>query len=166
MSVRRRHQGGFTIIEALVGLAIISVIALALGSTFLVGYTTLSKEALQVGAGTAAANASLALTRDLTSSGITSGLGVTITAGSGSLSLTYGSPATNVTYTIDSNNNLIRTLSGASSGSFVAARGVQQLIVSAGTPACYVNVSVLPSAAGATAQSLTVSRRIGATGCF
>ncbi len=166
MNGHHRHQAGFTIIEALVGLAVITIIGLALGSTFLVGYTALNREARQLGAGTAAANASLTLTRDLSSSTISSGLGVTITAGSGSLSLTYGSPATNVTYTIDANNNLIRTLSGGSSGSFVAARGVIQLTVSAGTPACVVNVSLLPSAVGATSQSLTVSRRIGASGCF
>ncbi len=163
---QRRRQAGFTVVEAMVSLAVLSIMAVALGGTFLVAFTSLSREASQIAAGTAVSAASLALTRDLSSSTVTSALPDTLTVGSGTLVLTAGPPGatTTATYTIDANSNLVRTLSGAASGSFTAARGVKTLTVSSGIPACQLTVSLLPSATGATAQALTVSQRT--QGCF
>jgi len=151
-----------------VALLILTLLAVALGGTFLVGYKTLTREARQIAGDTAVSSASLTLLRDLSSSSITSPLPDTISPGAGTLTLTDGptSGAATVTYTIDANNNLIRTLSGASTGSFTAARGIQLVTVSSGTPACRLSVSLTPSAVGASTQTLTVDQRVGTAGCF
>lgn len=166
MMSRQRTQMGFTVVEVMVALVVLSLVGLALGATFLVGYTAISYETRQIAADSAVSNASLTLLRDLSSATVNSILPDTISTGAGSLVLTYGTPpaSTTVTYTIDANNNLLRTLSGFVSGSFVAARGVNTLTVATGTPACELTVSLLPSAAGATVQTLTVSQRT--LGCF
>lgn len=157
----RRRQQGFTLVEILVGLAITAMIALVLSQTFLVGYRVLSTEAREIAADQAISAASLSLTRDLSSGQTTSALPVTLTPSSGTLTLTYGSPAVAVTYTIDANKNLIRTVGGAAR---VQSRGLQQLMVSAGAPACSLTVTLLPSATGASSQTLLVGER--SLGCF
>ena len=74
--------------------------------------------------------------------------------------MTYGSAAIGVAYTIDANQNLIRTVGGQA---FVAARGMTSVTVAA--PAgCYATVTLQPSATGAVAQTLTVGNRPG--GCL
>ncbi len=157
------RQRGFTLIEAMVGLVILTVVMTALGGTFLVGYTALSREAAAIGADTAVTSATLGLSRDLTSSVATSALPVTLSPGSGSLSFQYGSPTVTATYTIDPNRNLLRTAGAAVS---VVARGVQQVDVS--VSGCVKTITILPSAPGAAARTLTISQRVGAvgTGCF
>jgi prepilin-type N-terminal cleavage/methylation domain-containing protein len=159
----RYRQAGFTLVEAMVGLVILSIIMVALGGTFLVGYTTISREASAIAADTAVTSASFVLSRDMTSSIKTSSLPATISPGSGSLNFQYGSPSVSATYTIDANLNLLRTTGGAAS---VVARGVQQMTVSAA--GCVTTITILPSANGAAAQTLTMSQRVGAagTGCF
>ena len=161
MTVRRRRQAGFTLVELLVGMVIMSVVSLALAGTFLVGYRTISQEARQIAADEAVSGASLPLLRDL-SSATTVSTG-TITPGSGTLTVTFGTPITTVTYRIDSRNNLIRTV-GASAR--VAARGMQRVTVAPPSPACYYAVTLTPSAAGAVAANLNLSSRVGPAGCF
>lgn len=162
MTDRRRRQAGFTMVETLVALLIGAVVSLALTSAFLLGYRTISQEARQIAADQAVSAASLPLLRDLTSATtITAG---TITPGVGTLTITYGpAPATSVTYRVDARNNLIRTVGGVST---VAARGVQSITIAAPNPACYYTLTIRPSAVGAVAVTLNVSRRTGATGCY
>ena len=156
---RRRRQAGFTLIEMLMSLAIVTVVTIAMGGTFLVGYTAISREARAIAADTAISDASLTLTRDLqTAAAIPTG---SITSGAGSLSLTYGSVAIGVAYTIDANQNLIRTVGGQA---FVAARGMTSVTVAAAPASCYATVTLQPSATGAVAQTLTVGNRPG--GCL
>ena len=154
---RRRRQAGFTLIEMIVSLAIVTIVTVALGGTFLVGYTAISREAREIAADTAISDASLTLTRDLQSAAaVPTGI---ITSGAGALSLTYGSPPVTVVYTVDANKNLIRTV-GAQP--FVAARGMTSVTV--GTAGCYATVTLQPSATGAAAQTLNVGNRPG--GCL
>ena len=161
MSVRRQRQAGITLVELLVGMAIMSGVSLALAGTFLVGYGTISQEARQIAADQAVSGASLPLLRDLTSAtSISTGM---ITAGSGTLTVTYGTPITTVTYGIDSKNNLIRTV-GASAT--VTSRGMQRVAVALPSPACYYTLTLTPSATGAAAVTLSVSSRVGTQGCF
>lgn len=151
MSGRRSRQGGFTIVEALLGIAILSIVTLVIASTFLIGYRTVSNEARVIAADTAVSGASLWLTRDIqTASAVPVG---TISSGS-TLTLTYGSPVTTVVYGVDATRNLTRTVNGAGQ---VAARGITSVVISAA--GCYTTVTIQPSAAGAAARSLNVGNR-------
>ncbi|HEY0493974.1 MAG TPA: prepilin-type N-terminal cleavage/methylation domain-containing protein, partial [Candidatus Dormibacteraeota bacterium] len=119
MSAERGHrQAGFTLIEVMVSLMIAAIVSIALSGGYLVGYRTISTEARQLAADQAVSAASLSLTRDL-SSATTIGTG-SITPGPTTLVVTYGLPATTVTYRIDAGNNLTRTVGGVTK---VAARG-------------------------------------------
>lgn len=150
------RRGGFTIIEAAIGLLAIALITGALASTFLVGYSVISKEAQQVSADGAVSSASLTLLRDLSSASSIAYSGP-LTPGSGSLSVTSGSGlGTTVTYIIDAQGNLLR-------GSTVAARGLQSLALA--TSLCQFTVTLTPKAL-AVAQTLRVTDRVGGTGCF
>ena len=75
----RRRQRGFTLVEMMVGLAILSIVTLAMAGTFLVASRAVSNEARAIAADEADSAASLWLTRDLNSAarGVTS---VTVTA--------------------------------------------------------------------------------------
>jgi hypothetical protein len=151
-----RRRGGFTIIEAAIGLLVLALITGAMASTFLVGYTVISKEANQVSADGALSSSSLSLLRDLSSATSITYTGP-LTPGSGSLGVTAGAaPGTSVTYTIDAQGNLVRS-------GFVAARGLQSLALA--TAGCQLTVTLTPKAIAA-AQTLRVTQRIGATGCY
>jgi prepilin-type N-terminal cleavage/methylation domain-containing protein len=154
---RAARQRGFTLVEALVGTALFSIVALVMASTFLVGYRTLNNEARIIAADAAISNASLSLVRDVNSANaIPVG---TINSVNPPLAFTYGSPAVNVAYSVDANRNLIRTVNGAAE---VAARGITSVVIAA--PTCYATITIQPSAAGAAAVTLNVSNRPG--GCF
>jgi prepilin-type N-terminal cleavage/methylation domain-containing protein len=163
VTARRHRQAGFTLVEVMVGLLIMSIVAVALASAFLVGYRTITTEARQLSADQAVSTASLPLLRDFTSATtITSG---TITPGSvPPLTITYGNPVTTVRYRIDARNNLIRTVVGGAST--VAARGMQRVVVAAPAPPCYYTLTLTPSAIGAAAVTLNLSRRTGPQGCY
>jgi prepilin-type N-terminal cleavage/methylation domain-containing protein len=161
MTARRHRQAGFTLVEVMVGLLLGTVVSLALGSAFLVGYRTISQEARQIAADQAVSNASLPMVRDLTSATtISTG---TITPGVGTLTITYGAPVTTVTYRINARNDVIRVAAGVST---VAARGMASVRIAPPAPACYSTVTLTPSAVGAVAVTLNVSTRVGAQGCF
>jgi prepilin-type N-terminal cleavage/methylation domain-containing protein len=153
------RQRGFTVIEALIGITILSIVTLVMASTFLVGVRAISNEARIIAADNASSDASLSLVRDLNSANALPGGPVTISSAS-SLTLQYGSPpAVTVVYSVDANANLIRTVGVAAQ---VAARGITSVVIA---PAgCYVTVTIQPSAVGATASTLNVSNRPG--GCF
>jgi prepilin-type N-terminal cleavage/methylation domain-containing protein len=151
-----RRQLGFTLVEAMVGVAILTVLALAMAGTFLVGYRAISNESRVIAADTAVSDASMWLTRDLNSSNnLPSG---TVTSAS-TVSFTYGSPAVTVTYSIDGSGNFIRTAAGMAR---VIARGMTS--VGIGWTGCYGTVTILPSASGASSVVLNVSNRPG--GCL
>jgi prepilin-type N-terminal cleavage/methylation domain-containing protein len=150
------RQKGFTLVEAMVGLAIFAVVSLVMVSTFLVGYKTISNEARVIAADTAVSEASLTLVRDLNSANAPLLPG---TIPSGAITLTYGSPPVPVAYSIDASHNLIRTVNGTDQ---VAARGVTSVTIT--VAGCYATVTIQPSAAGAAAATLNVSNRPG--GCF
>lgn len=152
----RRGQRGFTVIEAMIGIAVFTIISLAMAGTFAIGYRAVNNEARVIAADTALSGASMWLTRDLNSE--TTMVAGTIQAGS-PLTLNYGSPPVSVTYSVDANRNLIRTVAGNAQ---VAARGVTSVVIT--WSGCYGSASVLPSATGATAVVLNVSNRPG--GCL
>jgi type II secretory pathway pseudopilin PulG len=155
---RSTRQRGYTIVEALIGITILSIVTLVMASTFLVGVRAISNEARIIAADNATSDASLSLVRDLNSANALPGGPVPVNSGS-SVTLTYGSPAVTVVYSVDANNNLIRTV-GVSAQ--VVARGITSVVI---TPAgCYVTVTIQPSAVGATVSTLHVSNRPG--GCF
>jgi len=153
-------RGGFTIIEAAIGLLVLALITGALASTFLVGYSVISKEANQISADSALSSASLPLLRDLSSSTTTVYAGP-LTPGSNSLVVTAGLPPTTVTYQIDAQGNLTRSVAGGATS--VAARGLQTLALT--TAGCQLTLTLTPKAI-AVAQTLRVTQRTGATGCF
>jgi type II secretory pathway pseudopilin PulG len=156
VSRRRTRQHGFTIVEALLGIAILSIVMLVMASTFLIGYRTVSNEARVIAADTAVSGTSLWLTRDIqTAAAVPSG---TISSAS-TVTLAYGSPAVTVVYSVDATGNLVRTVSGSGQ---VAARGVTSVVISAA--GCYTTVTIQPSAAGAVAKTLNVGNRQG--GCL
>jgi prepilin-type N-terminal cleavage/methylation domain-containing protein len=161
MSARTGRQGGFTLVELLVAIALSALVALVLAQTFLVGYGVLTAESRALAGDTAISTATLSLTRDLSSGTVSSALPDSLTAGSGTLSLSYGNPAVTVSYSIDAAGNLIRSVAGVSS---VSSRGLQQLLVTAGTPACFLSVTLTPSAVGATPQTVQIGQR--PQGCF
>ena len=160
MSAPPRRQAGFTLVEMLVALLVTSVVLLALAGTFLIGYRALSQEAQQIAADQAVSQASLSLTRDLSTATTWVQTGALAPGNGQTLTVTYGSPATVVVYSISANRDLLRTAGVPS----VAARGVQSVSVAAGTPACYLTVTILPSATGAASQTLNVGLRTG--GCL
>jgi type II secretory pathway pseudopilin PulG len=153
---RATRQYGYTIVEALIGIAVLSIVTLVMASTFLVGVRAISNEARVIAADTATSDASLSLVRDLNSA-------VVVTAGTINaatpMTLTYGSVPTTVVYSVDGNRNLIRTVNGTAQ---VAARGITSVTIA--ITGCYATVTILPSAVGATASTLNVSNRPG--GCF
>lgn len=154
--MRRRQQQGFTLVEMAVGVAIMVVVSIALAGTFLVGYKTLTTEARAIAADTAVNDASLVLVKDLNSA---SALVAGTIGGASTITLTYGSPATTVVYSVDASSNLIRTVNGNAQ---TAARGITSITVT--TVGCYATVTIQPSATGAAASTLNVSNRPG--GCF
>lgn len=157
----KAHQGGFTIVEAAIGLLLVVLITAALASTYLVGYTAISKEAKQVSADTALSDASLWLLRDLSSSTVTAYTGGLAPGNGRILRVAYGNPATTVTYSIDAQRNLLRAIGGGRTT--VASRSLQGLtLVTAG---CQLTLTLTPSAI-ATSQTLQVTARIGATRCY
>lgn len=132
------------------------LVSIAMAGTFLVGYKTLTNEARVIAADTAVNEATLVLTHDLDSANLL----VTGTVGGAStISLTYGSPATAVVYSVDASNNLIRTVNGSAQ---TAARGITSVTIAA--TGCYATVTIQPSASGASASTLNLSNRPG--GCF
>jgi hypothetical protein len=156
-----RPRGGFTIIEAAIGLLVLALITGAMASTFLVGYTVISKEANQVSADGALSSASLSLLRDLSSATTITSTG-TLTPGSGnSLVVIAGLPPATVSYQIDAQANLTRSVAGGATS--VAARGLQSLALA--TAGCQLTVTLTPKAI-AVAQTLRVTQRTGATGCY
>jgi len=161
---RRHRQTGFTLVEVMVGVMVGTAVALVLASAFLLGYRTISREARQIAGDQAVSGASLSMVRDLTSASTIAPTPLTITPGAGTLTITYGNPVTTIRYTIDARNNLIRTVVGGASG--VAARGMQRVVVAAPVPPCYYTVTLTPSAIGAAAVTLNISRRTGPQGCF
>jgi prepilin-type N-terminal cleavage/methylation domain-containing protein len=156
---RATRQRGYTLVEALIGITILSLVTLVMASTFLVGVRAVSNEARIIAADNASSAASLALLRDLNSATpLPTG---TIVAGT-PMTITYGSAPSTVVYSVDANQNLIRTVNGTAQ---VAARGITSVTIAlSGTTGCYVIVTIQPSATGATASTLNVSNRPG--GCF
>lgn len=153
---RAARQQGYTVVEALIGITILSIVTLVMASTFLVGARAISNEARVIAADNATSDASLSLVRDLNSAAaVTAG---TINAAT-PLTLTYGSGPTTVVYSVDGNRNLIRTVNGAAE---VAARGITSVTIA--VTGCYATLTIQPSAVGATASILNVSNRPG--GCF
>ena len=165
--MRRTRRAGFTLVEMLISLAIMSIVGVVLAETFVVGYTTLSTESRQLAADNTASDASLWLTRDVDSSTIVSVLPVTLTPGSATtIVLNYGAaPGTTVTYSIDSKGNLLRAVSGGNTG--VAARGVASLklaLTGVGSPVCDLTAAITPAATGAGPRTLQLGQRVA--GCF
>ncbi len=154
------RQHGYTLVEALIGIAILSMVTLVMASTFLVGVRAISNEARIIAADNATSDSSLSLVRDLNSAAAPLPTG-TISAGS-PVTLTYGSPAVTVVYSVDAKSNLIRTVNATTQ---VAARGITSVTIAlTGVTGCYVTVTIQPSAIGATAGTVNVSNRPG--GCF
>ena len=157
----RGTRGGFTILEAAIGLLVLALITGALASTFLVGYTIISKEANQLSTDSALSSASLTLLRDLSSSTTAVSTGTLTPGSSNSLVVIAGAPPTTVTYQIDAQGNLTRSVLGRATS--VAARGLQSLALA--TAGCQLTVTLTPKAI-AVAQTLRVTQRTGATGCY
>ena len=65
MSRRLQRQRGFTLLETVIGLAIVTAITIALAGTFLIAGRSLSNEARTIAADTAISHSSFTLTRDL-----------------------------------------------------------------------------------------------------
>lgn len=154
----RLRQRGFTLVEAMLGIAIFAVLSLAMAGTFLVGYRAISNEAADIAAGSATSDASMWLTRDLNSADNPPPAGPI--DGTNQVTLTYGAGTVIVTYRVDGNKNLIRTVGGNDQ---VAARGITSVNIGAWS-GCYGTVTIQPSATGEPAVVLNVSNRVG--GCF
>ncbi len=155
-------QRAFTLVETMIALAILSVITVAMAGTFLVASRAVSNEARIIAADEAVSGASVWLTRDLSSATpLPTG---TVSTGT-TLTLTYGSPAVTVVYSVDNNNDLVRTVNGTGE---TAARGISSVSISVPgpptAPSCYATVTIQPSATGATPVTFNVSNRPG--GCF
>lgn len=155
----KRPQRGFTLVEAMLGIAVFTVVGLAMAGTFLIGYRAINNEAADISAGSATSDASIWLTRDLNSADtMPSG---TINAANPPLTFTYGGGATSVSYRVDGSRNLIRTV-GANAQ--VAARGITSVTIGGWGTGCYGTVTIQPSASGEPAVVLNISNRPG--GCF
>lgn len=155
---RRMSQAGFTVIEAMIGVLLMTILSLAMVGTFTVGYRTLSQETRQIAADNAVNGADMALTRDLS---IATVLPTGTIGGGSTVAFTYGPPgSTAVVYSIDGSNNLIRTVN---LNAQVVARGMSSVTISAVAGSCYATVILQPSAVGAAARTLNVSNRPG--GC-
>ncbi len=151
-------QRGFTLVEMMVGLAILSIVTIAMAGTFLVASRAVSNEARAIAADEAISGASLWLTRDLNSAvALPAG---TARLGNPSVNLTYGSPPVTVAYTVNTNNDLVRTVNGVDT---TAARGITSVTIMAAA-GCYATVPIQPSATGATAATFNVGNRPG--GCW
>ncbi len=156
---RASRQRGFTLVEIMVGLAILSLVTIAMAGTFLVASRAVSNEARVVAADEAVSGASLWLTRDLNSATALPALPVTASIGN-SFTLTYGSPPpVLVVYSVNNNRDLVRTVNGAA---ITAARGITSVTVTAA--GCYATVTIQPSATGAIAATFNVGNRPG--GCW
>ncbi len=156
---RASRQRGFTLVEIMVGLAILSLVTIAMAGTFLVASRAVSNEARVVAADEAISGASLWLTRDLNSATALPALPVTASIGN-SFTLTYGSPPpVLVVYSVNNNRDLVRTVNGAA---ITAARGITSVTVTAA--GCYATVTIQPSATGAIAATFNVGNRPG--GCW
>jgi prepilin-type N-terminal cleavage/methylation domain-containing protein len=151
MRTRLAGKRGFTLVEAMVGMALLTVMTVAMVGTFLVGSRSLTNEARLIAADTAVSHASFSLTRDLASA--TTVPTGTISAAS-SVTLTYGSPLVSVVYSVDGSNALIRTANGTAK---VVARGITSVIITAA--GCYATVTIQPSATGAASATLNVGNR-------
>ena len=153
---RSTRQRGYTIVEALIGITILSIVTLVMASTFLVGVRAIGNEARVIAADNATSDASLWLVRDLNSA-------ATVAAGTidaaTPMTLTYGSVPTTVVYSVDASRNLIRSVNGTAQ---VAARGITSVTIA--VTGCYATVTIQPSAVGSAAATLDVSNRPG--GCF
>jgi prepilin-type N-terminal cleavage/methylation domain-containing protein len=154
--VKLTHQRGFTIVEMMVSVAIFTIVVLVMASTFLVGYKTITNESRSIAANSALSDATIPLLRDLSTANVL--VPGTIDSAN-SVSFTYGSPAVTVTYSVDGNNNLVRS---TSNGSSVAARGIASVVIA--VSGCYATATIQPSATGSSAGLLNVSNRPG--GCF
>jgi hypothetical protein len=141
----------------MVGLAILSIVTIAMAGTFLVASRAVSNEARAIAADEAISGASLWLIRDLNSAvALPAG---TASLGNPSVNLTYGSPPVTVAYSVNANHDLVRTVNGVAG---TAARGVTSVAFSAA--GCYATVTIQPSAAGAAAAAFNVGNRPG--GCW
>src|SRR3989442_13891709 len=154
----RQRQRGFTLVEMMVGLAILSIVTIAMAGTFLVASRAVSNEARAIAADEAVSGASLWLTRDLNSAAALPALPVTINLAN-TLTLTYGSPPVVVVYSVNNNRDLVRTVNGAAT---TAARGVTSVTVTAA--GCSASVTIQPPAAGAPAAAFNGNRR--PAGCW
>lgn len=153
-----RAQRGFTLVEMMIAMAILSIIAVAMAGTFLVANRAVSGEARVIAADEAISGASVWLTRDLNSAAALPALPVTINL-LNTLTLTYGSPPVIIVYSVDNNHDLVRSINGVAT---TAARGITSVTVS--SAGCYATVTIQPSATGASAASYNVSNRPG--GCW
>jgi len=153
-----RTQRGFTLVEMMVALALLSIITVAMAGTFLVGYRAVSNEARVIAADEAVSGASVWLTRDLNSATALPAIPVTVNLAS-TLTVTYGSPPITVVYSVNNNHDLVRTVNLAAT---TAARGITSVTVTAA--GCFATLTILPSATGATASTFNVSNRPG--GCW
>ncbi len=154
----KRFKRGFTLIEMMVGLAILSIVTVAMAGTFLVASRAVSNEARAIAADEAVSGASLWLTRDLNSATALPLVPMTVNVAN-TLTLTYGSPPVVVVYSVDNNRDLVRTVNGTAT---TAARGITSVTITAA--GCYATVTIQPSATGATAAIFNVSNRPG--GCW
>lgn len=153
----KRGQAGFTLVELMVGIALLAALSLAMAGTYLVGYRAINTETSTISADTASSNAIMWLTRDLNSADtIPTGTPIDATH---SVTLTSGSGATSVTYTVDANRDLIRSTGGTSQP---VSRGITSVALN--WSGCYGTVTIQPSASGAAAVVLNVSNR--PHGCF
>jgi hypothetical protein len=143
----------------MVGLAILSIVTIAMAGTFLVASRAVSNEARAIAADEAVSGASLWLTRDLNSATALPALPVTVSVGN-TFTLTYGSPPPVVViYSVNANGDLVRTVNGAP---ITAARGITSVTVT--SAGCYATVTIQPSATGAAAATFNVGNRPG--GCW
>jgi len=152
------RQRGFTLIEMMMGLAILSIVTVAMAGTFLVASRAVSNEARAIAADEAVSAASLWLTRDLNSAAALPVLPATVNVAN-TVTLTSGSPPVVVVYSVDNNRDLVRTVNGSAT---TAARGITSVTITAA--GCYATVTIQPSATGATAATFNVSNRPG--GCW
>src|SRR5260370_159501 len=106
----------------------------------------------------AISGASLWLTRDLNSAAaLPAGM---VRVGNPQMTLQYGSPPVIVAYSVNTNNDLVRTVNGVDT---TAARGITSVTIMAAA-GCYATVTIQPSATGATAATFHVGNRPG--GCW